>query len=866
MAREKDEIIREAKELQKELNKLLKDENTLTEKQIERKKELIDAQKSLRTELKKTIQERLDEYKKEEQSIANISSEFGELKKSQTEVLSLATSMNNLSAEQLEAISIIQEANREISKLSIEEVQSRVALTNQYNDAMDTLKESLHGNSKLIQSLKQQNVLANEFANKTEDENTELEESNKLLDFLKDKFGAVLGILQTITSGPLGALGVALVGIGKSLSAIGENVREFGGTMGGAVYSTTLLGTVFKSANDVARGLAREFGGMEDISFATQLNTNLMATNMGIGGEEAAKTLGIFSRLNGNSKDTAFNLASSTAELARASGLNTAQVMDDVASNAEAFALYSSDGGKSLGLASIQAAKLGVNLDSMTKVADSLLDFETSITKELELGAMLGRNINLNKARGLVYDGKIGAAVKETIKELGGIQAFNDMDVFARRESAALLGLSVEELQKMAANMDNIDDLGNVQVSQFSRMKESLMAIVSGPLGSFVQGLGGAVLAAAQMGGSFAQMGFDVKGMMSKIPIIGKLFGGGKTPGTTPSPTIPTTPTVETPQIKGPSMGDKLTDLAKGLTAMGTPQVLFGAFNLIPTGIGLATMLIGLPTLFFLSKIDLVKVGLGLSELAIALGFMGNGAVTLGALNLGLAGIGFGLMSSGIIAIPLIAYLGVPLGAGLSAIAAGLVALGNPAVATFAAIGVAILLGLSLAMIGLGFALKLTAPFLQAIGGVILNVFQGISTVIGAVSAGIGTLIEGITMDKVFAVGALALAFYGLAGSLMFLGAAGIFALPALLGIAVASSGLALVAELFGIGGESGETTGIEAGSLSEYESTMLEKMDSLISAVTSNKDVYLDKDKVTSMIMAKSDRSIVNKLNIFNS
>jgi hypothetical protein len=45
----------------------------------------------------------------------------------------------------------------------------------------------------------------------------------------------------------------------------------------------------------------------------------------------------------------------------------------------------------------------------------------------------------------------------------------------------------------------------------------------------------------------------------------------------------------------------------------------------------------------------------------------------------------------------------------------------------------------------------------------------------------------------------------------------------------------------------------------------MLNKMDSLIQAVSSNKDVYLDKDKVTSLVMQTSDRSIVNKLNIFN-
>jgi len=68
-------------------------------------------------------------------------------------------------------------------------------------------------------------------------------------------------------------------------------------------------------------------------------------------------------------------------------------------------------------------------MSSLGKVTDGLLDFESSITKELELSAMLGRNINLNKARALAFDGKIGASVKETIKQLGGQAAFEKMNV-----------------------------------------------------------------------------------------------------------------------------------------------------------------------------------------------------------------------------------------------------------------------------------------------------------------------------------------------------------------------------------------------------------------------------------------------------
>ena len=97
--------------------------------------------------------------------------------------------------------------------------------------------------------------------------------------------------------------------------------------------------------------------------------------------------------------------------------------------------------------------KLGTNMGTISSIADGLLDFESSITKELELGAMLGRNINLNKARQLAYDGDIEGMTKKTLKQLGGIDEFNRMDVFQKKQTAAL-GVSVSELQKMVTNQE----------------------------------------------------------------------------------------------------------------------------------------------------------------------------------------------------------------------------------------------------------------------------------------------------------------------------------------------------------------------------------------------------------------------------
>ena len=56
------------------------------------------------------------------------------------------------------------------------------------------------------------------------------------------------------------------------------------------------------------------------------------------------------------------------------------------------------------------------------------------------------------------------------LQQLGGVEEFNKMDIYQKREAAKALGLSVEELQKMTSNMDKLNADGSLQVSTFDRI------------------------------------------------------------------------------------------------------------------------------------------------------------------------------------------------------------------------------------------------------------------------------------------------------------------------------------------------------------------------------------------------------------
>ena len=100
------------------------------------------------------------------------------------------------------------------------------------------------------------------------------------------------------------------------------------------------------------------------------------------------------------------------------------------------------------------AKLLGLNLSQVEKIADSLLNFESSIEAELEAQLMTGQNLNLARARELAMVGDIGGLTEEIGKQEAIRNAFATKNVFAQNATAKALGISRDELAKMALQQD----------------------------------------------------------------------------------------------------------------------------------------------------------------------------------------------------------------------------------------------------------------------------------------------------------------------------------------------------------------------------------------------------------------------------
>ena len=805
-------LLKEIKAKEQEIAKFTLDNDMrLTKNKLERLK-LDEKRIKLEKESASVLQDNLKTFAASEKSIGQISNSYRDFKKQQKETNDLAKSLGDeITPNQAKGISEVLSLSRDLSELNIEDTIQIEAQQGEIDNKIANLQKELKLNDKVLESLKNQNIEAGNISKSTKEEKKALEASDKASEQLKEKFQGLSETLESAVKQVFnlaGALGLAFAFAGKLAGKIAETNREIGnvgGGMGNLSFETGLLSLYFDNATEGITSLAQEFGDIQ--SDDVLADTLLISKNIGVSATDAAKLQQNFAGLNGGSQDIASNMIKTTQQFANQNNLIPSQLMADLAANTEQFALFGKDGGKNILAAAGYAAKLGVSMSKISGIADNLLDFESSITKELELSAMLGKNINLSKARELAYSGDIKGATQETLRQLGGISAFNQMDYYQKKQTADLLGVTVEEFKKMATNQGKANDMSSIGVSNFDAMSEGMANLGNRFIPAVLTGIAGILTLMA-----LANKRTGILGRM--FGGIGSAIGGAKdkllnfvSPKTMGPMTKMGKPDMRFKANKQGSGG--LKSLAEGLKAMGNPKVLFGALNLIPTALGMVAMIAAIP---------------------------------------GMLGIGL---------------LGKIAGAGLRAFGLGLSAFGATVSAAAAPIliGLGILALLGAALIPLAYALSLTAPAISAFGDVLKGAFEGIASMIPPITDGFLSIMGAITLEKVGQLALFSLAVVGLAGSmyllgtsLAFLGAVGLPGLFMLAGLAAISVPIIALASMLGIGGDnSEEASAIEKGGES-LEQQMLNQLKAMTTALEKGHIIKMNGQVVGKTIFSNED------------
>ena len=446
-------------------------------------------------------------------TIAALANEDFRSKKSQEELDSLE--------EQVKVNNTIGDIEKEI----LQELETGGVSRMTKEDVLNSMREKGVDLSKLTaEQLEKMEEEAERIAKATEnmDENFQkaYEETGRITQGLQemiDKADTFAGILSNSQLRSVALRGAILGVAGAFAKDVFDSAKDVRQELGLSITDSAkfgfqitrnakLLGILGGNAEEVKNfsvEIANEFGNIGNLTDDTLKQFVDLSAATGLTGQNAAKLANSIMSIQGGTLETSLNTIKIFENLARAEGVSSKIILEDLAEDADKFAEFAKDGGKNLAEAAIAARKLGMNLSTVAGIADKLLEFETSIENQMQAQVLLGRSINLDKARELALSGNLKGLAEEVKNQVGSQAEFEDMNVVQRRALAEALGTSVADLGRMVRGEDTSAQLAEKRAAAEVKRGETQLEIMKAmeamtQLMLFGQGISAAMLVVDQ--------------------------------------------------------------------------------------------------------------------------------------------------------------------------------------------------------------------------------------------------------------------------------------------------------------------------------------------------------------------------------
>ena len=401
-----------------------------------------------------------DDYKKSGLAFTGLSkSEFNEQRARQDELLG---KNKDISSELKEHLDTHDKIDNLVSKLLKTEARREAILKNSTDLAGNLSKEKHEEVSKNQEAL-----------------NLSYDMEQSVRAQLSGVTGMVKGARNFITvlmTNPMIAIAAAALIVVKALISMGKAALETRKELGlsltasaGLVAQTELLGLKAKVWGGTVDDIKEAQTALRrDLGLSVQDAANLSyqfaktAALTGQSEDQLGSTLSIMESISDSSREALLSQIEMTGTMLEQKGLAPGDIFKDVADNAEHFASFAKDGGANIFAAAGAAKQLGLNMSAVASTTEALLDFETSIEKQMEASMLLGRQINLDRARQLALSGDQEGMMQEVLKQVGGEAEFNRLNVLQRRALAESVGQSVENLSRLVRNNTATTTAGTV--------------------------------------------------------------------------------------------------------------------------------------------------------------------------------------------------------------------------------------------------------------------------------------------------------------------------------------------------------------------------------------------------------------------
>ena len=237
-------------------------------------------------------------------------------------------------------------------------------------------------------------------------------------------------------------INVNVASLQKALTAIN---KEFGTA---AMLSGELLKD-YTRLTEVAGYSAEAAAGLSKITVAT--GTDLSKNTESILGQAVA--FNATNKLALNEKEIVEGVAKASAATTLSLGMQSGKIAEAV----------------------LQAKALGTTLQQVEQIANSLLQFESSIEAELSAELLIGRDLYMERARLYALNNDLAGVAREINREVGSAADFTNMNVIQQEAIAKAVGMQREDLAKALIEQEALAKIGKGEktaLEAYNRLKK----------------------------------------------------------------------------------------------------------------------------------------------------------------------------------------------------------------------------------------------------------------------------------------------------------------------------------------------------------------------------------------------------------
>ncbi len=261
--------------------------------------------------------------------------------------------------------------------------------------------------------------------------------------------------------------------------------------------------------SQAVEAFAEEFGTVGELSTGLSVSLRIQRALYGAQEKDVAKLAKLQQGMTGATKEQIVADLPGMYKDARKAGVSPAKMMEQMAGSSEFLAKYVGGSVQEMGAFAIQAAKSGVSLQTIEQSMKGALDWESSITKEMEASVLLGKQISLDKFRELSFNEDATGALNEQMRILRSLGPLDQLRLDQKEALGGMFGMEFTQLVSLQREQDILNNSTSKNVG--------LWADITGGAMTFGGTLGGMLPVASQIGMTFSGLGISLKGILGKL-------------------------------------------------------------------------------------------------------------------------------------------------------------------------------------------------------------------------------------------------------------------------------------------------------------------------------------------------------------